>query len=306
MWKRVLEPRKIDERGYVELGGIRQWVQVRGTDPAHPVLLVLAGHGLSMVPFTPLLAAWERHFTVVLWDRRAVGRTRVADISDLTFDRLAADGIELIEHLGRGPVVLLGHSQGSVTGVRIARRRPDLVRAYAGLGQMADMPRNEVLAYDWTRRAAESRGRRRVVAGLDRLGRPPYPTPAGWIRRLRYAMAVDPEIGAWQRALLVRPLLMPGLGPRDHWHTLFDAMRLPQGLYDETMAVTPQTLGTRFEVPVVFLHGTDDHYAWTEPAREYLDAIEAPSKEFVPLDGLGHLGPILEPDRLLAELRPRF
>src|SRR3954466_6459338 len=127
-----IQPAGIDERGYVRLGGVRQWVQIRGADRTNPVLLMLHGHGISMVPFTPLLTAWERRFTVVQWDRRPVGRTRMAakaDHADLTFDRLAADGIELVKHLsgrlGVDKVVLLAHSQGSVIGVRMARQSPE-------------------------------------------------------------------------------------------------------------------------------------------------------------------------------------
>src|SRR5262249_45278453 len=81
----------IDEQGFVRLGGVDQWVQIRGTDRSNPVLLMLHPHGASMIPLTPLYAAWEKHFTVVLWDRRTVGRTRRtgrrSGDAEWTFDR---------------------------------------------------------------------------------------------------------------------------------------------------------------------------------------------------------------------------
>ena len=73
-------------------------------------------------------------------------------------------------------------------------------------------------------------------------------------------------------------------------------------MYDETMAVTPQTLGTRFEIPVLLLHGTQDTYAIPDLAQEYIERIEAPAKAYVTLDGLGHMAPFLAPDRILNEL----
>ena len=79
-------------------------------------------------------------------------------------------------------------------------------------------------------------------------------------------------------------------------------MVFPQHLYEETMAVTPETLGTHFEVPVLLLHGTRDAYAIPELAQEYVKSIEAPVKAYVPLDGLGHMAPFLAPDRILEEL----
>jgi pimeloyl-ACP methyl ester carboxylesterase len=302
-------PNGIDEHGYVRVGGVDQWVQIRGHDRANPVLLMLPGHGLSMVPFTPLLSLWEKHFTVVQWDRRMFGRTLIrngrAGGDGWTFDMFATDGIELAEYLhdrlGRGKVIVVAHSQGTVIGVRMVMRRPDLFHAYVGLGQMVDMARNEVLSYEALVRHADPKRAR----ALAKAGPPPYPDPRAWIRKQRAAMAADPEMGAWQKLLVGRTFATPGYTPRDIWHAATDALLLPQRLYDETMAVTPAWLGTRFAVPVLLLHGDRDAYAMPELAREYLDTIEAPAKELVLLDGLGHLGPLIHPDRVGTELIAR-
>ena len=311
----ALPPSGINEHGYVRLGGVDQWVQIRGADRANPVLLMLHGHGVSMIPLTPLYASWEKHFTVVQWDRRTVGRSRRAGRrsgdgnhdADWTFDRFVADGIELVEHLrqrlGQDRVVLAGHSQGTVIGVGMARRRPDLFHAYVGMSQMVDMERNEAIVYERLTAQARAAGRRRAAEGLVKLGPPPYPDRSGWTRRLRYTMAVDPEGRAWLKVSTVRRLLMPGSSVRDVLGWFTDVTVFPQHLYKETMAVTPETLGTRFEVPVLVLHGTQDVFAIPELAQEYVERIEATAKAFVPLDGLGHLAPFLAPDRVLQELR---
>jgi pimeloyl-ACP methyl ester carboxylesterase len=303
-------PTGIDEHGYVRIGGVDQWVQIRGAARNNPVLLMLHAHGASTIPLTPLYSLWEKHFTVVQWDRRTVGRTRraagKAGDADWTFDRFIADGIELVEHLrrrlGQDRVVLVAHSQGTVIGIGMARRRPDLIHTYVGLGQMVDMPRNESIVYQRLLTQARTDDHRKLADRLVALGPPPYPDPATWIQRLRYAMAVDPEARAWQKVAIVRALLMPGYTVRDILSLFTDVMVLPQHLYDETMAVTPQTLGTRFEIPVLLLHGTDDTYAIPELAQEYLERIEAPAKAYVTLDGLGHMAPFLAPDRILNEL----
>jgi len=306
----ALPPSGIDEHGYVRIGGVDQWVQIRGADRANPVLLMLHAHGASMIPLTPLYTSWEQHFTVVQWDRRTVGRTRLAGRrsgdADWTFDRFVTDGIELVEHLrerlGQDRVVVAAHSQGTVVGIGMIRRRPDLFRAYVGMGQMVDMPRNEAIVYERLLAQVRAAGRRRVVKGLVALGPPPYPDRTAWIRRLRYAMAVDSEGRAWRKVALTRLLLMPGYSVRDVLGWFADIMAFPQHLYEETMAVTPETLGTTFEVPVLILHGTRETYAIAELAQEYVERIEAPTKAYVPLDGLGHLAPFLAPDRISAEL----
>jgi pimeloyl-ACP methyl ester carboxylesterase len=189
-----------------------------------------------------------------------------------------------------------------VIGVGMAQRRPDLFHAYVGMGQMVDMARNESIVYERVLAKARAAGRHRVAEGLVKLGPPPYPDRATWIRRLRYATAVDPEWRAWQKVAVARVLLMPGYSVRDILGWITDVMVFPQHLYEETMAVTPETLGTRFEVPVLILQGTQEAYAIPELAQEYVELIEAPAKAYVPLDGLGHLAPFLAPDRILDEL----
>jgi hypothetical protein len=49
------------------------------------------------------------------------------------------------------------------------------------------------------------------------------------------------------------------------------------------------SLGLRFEVPVVFVQGTEDITTVTALAKAYFDRVDAPSKRFVTLAGVGHL-----------------
>lgn len=115
-------------------------------------------------------------------------------------------------------------------------------------------------------------------------------------------MAVNPEGRAWQKLAMVRMPFMPGNSVRDVFGWISDTMAFPQHLYEETMAVTPETLGTRFEVPVLLLHGTQDAFTMPELAQEYVERIEAPAKAYVPLDGLGHMAPFLAPDRIIDKV----
>ncbi len=64
-----------DER-FARIGGIDQWIGIRGEDRDNPVLLVIhGGPGSSYGIFTPVIRSWEKHFTVVQWDQRGAGRT---------------------------------------------------------------------------------------------------------------------------------------------------------------------------------------------------------------------------------------
>jgi proline iminopeptidase len=68
----IRTPNGIDESRFVQIGGIEQWVSIRGEDLANPVIVVAhGGPGSSLTPFIAIVSrAWERHFTVVHWDQR--------------------------------------------------------------------------------------------------------------------------------------------------------------------------------------------------------------------------------------------
>src|SRR5262249_13218958 len=157
----VQSPDGIDEALFINVGGLDQWITIRGEDRANPVILMLhGGPGMSYVPFATLFRDWEKHFTIVQWDRRGVGKTygKNGEVGSITLNLLASDGIALADslrrRLGKDRVILIGHSVGSVVGVLMAKQRPDLFYAYVGTDQIADMRKNESVSYRLLRERA--------------------------------------------------------------------------------------------------------------------------------------------------------
>ena len=74
---KIVSPNGIDESKAVEIGGIRQWITVRGRDRRNPILLVL--HGGPAAPDLPnrylFEGPWTDYFNVVEWDQRGSGKT---------------------------------------------------------------------------------------------------------------------------------------------------------------------------------------------------------------------------------------
>ena len=152
----IHSPNAIDEGLYVKIGGIDQWLQIRGQDRNNPVVLCLhGGPGASWLRLTTLFLPWEKEFTVVQWDQRGTGKTLettgASIASTMSVDRMAEDGIEVAEflqtHLHKDKIVLLGFSWGSLLGVQMAMRRPDLFDAYVGTGQISDIPHSQRIGY---------------------------------------------------------------------------------------------------------------------------------------------------------------
>jgi len=197
----IRTPNGIDEGLFVRAGGIDQWVSIRGEDRSNPVVLVLhGGPATSYMAFTTFFQPWEKYFTVVQWDRRGVGKTfgrnGRARSGQMTLDRIVEDGAEisgfLCRHLHKDKIILLGHSMGSMIGISIAARRPDLFYAYVGTEQIVDMARNEELSYQTILNSSRTAGNASTVKTLERIGAPPYQRALDWGAKQKAAEVADP------------------------------------------------------------------------------------------------------------------
>jgi pimeloyl-ACP methyl ester carboxylesterase len=115
---------------------------------------VLFSHGLLWDTrlFAPQVAALRDRHRCIAWDHRGQGRSEVtADGYDM--DTLAADAAALIERLGVAPVHFVGLSMGGFVGLRLAIRRPELLRSLvlidtsAGPEAPANVPRYRLLNF---------------------------------------------------------------------------------------------------------------------------------------------------------------
>lgn len=291
----------IHEARYVRIGGIEQWIQIRGDDRSNPVLLWLSGGpGFSTIPSTRAYRSWEKVFTVVMWDERGEGKTFERSgksvAATMTIDRMADDGIEVAEFLRRRlhkrKIVLLGHSWGSILGIHMIRRRPGLFSAYVGTGQVVELERDAQAAYPLLVQRAKDVHNTVAEKQLEDVGPPPYPdSPQKWVW-IKWANALDPGRhgggGGTQPAYIMQGAMWSqGL----MWNSI---------LRDDLPA-----LGTNFDVPIFFIQGAEDCLTVTRLARVYFDEIHAPQKHFVVLPNVGHLAVFTARDAFLRALVAR-
>src|SRR5690606_19241771 len=147
------------------IGGIEQWVTIKGADDSKPILLFL--HGGPGSPFTPYAEAifngWEKEFVLVHWDQRGTGKTfgtyapeefdpEFLKSHPLTVEQMVEDVIELTEYLlkqlKKEKVILFRTSWGSILGAKMASARPDLFHAYIGHSQLVHPEENNIYTYN--------------------------------------------------------------------------------------------------------------------------------------------------------------
>jgi pimeloyl-ACP methyl ester carboxylesterase len=300
----------IDESGFVPIGGIEQWIAVQGRHIEDPVIVYL--HGGPAEAQSPLLQEfrpWERAFTVLNWDQRGSGRTYGRygaatpgmSTPQGAFDRLTQDAIEVAEyacqHLGKRKVILVGQSWGSVLGLRVVKRRPDLFSAYVGTGFVASWAQCTKAREAWARAQAETAHDEATIKALDSTSALPTSDMRRMMAGREYLMSQsDVEYLQLQQKLL-------GRQTKDELHDWvaggqFTIPRLLRiiGSWD------PRKVGLEFKLPIYVIQGRDDHVTSFEGAKSYIAEISAPRKAFIPVDG-GHFACFTDPTAFVGALR---
>src|SRR3546814_6785772 len=149
--QRIVAPTGIQETCKARIGGIDQWINVRGQDRDNPVILFI--HGGPASPLMPTTWEFQRpleeYFTVVNYDQRGAGKTFLANDPDavaatLHITRYVDDAIEIAEHvrarLGKDKLIVVAHSRGRVGGMGAPLASPDMLPAYACPGPATTRP----------------------------------------------------------------------------------------------------------------------------------------------------------------------
>ena len=302
----------LTEEGFVKIGGIEQWITIKGASCSNPVILMVhGGPGNPNTVFDQLpYTAWEQDFTIVQWDQRGAGRTftrnpKSAD-AVLTLSGLANDGNDVAsfvaEHLKVKKVILFGGSWGSALAVSMALARPQMYAAYLGTGQMVNGRENETASYAKMMALARAAADEKNIAALEAMGLPPWTNPRhpGAFRRISRvyeAKASTPAPKAWWK-------LAPEYSSdkaRAEYESGEDYSWIQYvGMKGNGMHATLDLyrLGMAFKMPVFLVQGEQDLITTPEVARRYFDAISSPQKEFVLVPATGH---DLNPPMLAAQ-----
>ncbi|KJY38164.1 alpha/beta hydrolase [Streptomyces sp. NRRL S-495] len=315
---RIDTPDGIDEQGFVRIGGIEQWISVRGENRANPVMLEIhGGPGSSNAIYGPRTRAWEKYFTIVRWDMRGTGKTLgrsgAAGQGELSFARMYEDAVEVTEHvrarMGVGQVVLVANSFGSTFGLRLARQYPDRYSAYVGTDQnIHDGGRD-----DSARRALLARlraaGKRKELTTIEEMGADRRSWTAE--QHAAYAKTVattDPLTFRTMKSVVLKSLWFSPLHSLGELGTLGKGMKLSERILPQTAAFDDWADGTAFDLPFFVFQGDRDVLTPTDRVRQYVEDVHAPVKEFALIEEAGHFASFLHPDRflhlMLTKVRP--
>jgi pimeloyl-ACP methyl ester carboxylesterase len=301
----------IDQSFFVPLGGLDQWISIRGDDRRNPVLLVVhGGPGEAQWPQAVHYRSWEESFIVVQWDQRGAGHTygRYGEKTpDITLDRISKDGVELADYLCRTlskkKIIVLGHSWGSIIAVSMVQRRPELFAAYVGTGMVGSWKGSIKVKYDLALAKLRADGDAASVKELEASG-PPDPNDANKVFAFNdrvYPLWAPSDV-AWIKSLRADAPRLKAAYPKD-FKDFEEGFKfsVDKAVPDQKATDLPATasrIGTAFFV----IQGRDDVITPTRDAVDYFNSVTAPYKKLVLIPNAGHFAFMTEPTAFLEAL----
>ncbi|WP_231385911.1 MULTISPECIES: alpha/beta fold hydrolase [Rhodococcus] len=213
-------------------------------------------------------------YRVVAYDHRGQGESAPAARDELAVDVLAEDAAALIEHLDLAPCHVVGNSLGGFVALRLAARRPELLRTAAALGSSAEEE------YKLDEFAP-------LVGHLTEHGTADVVDTIMYIMFGDSSLAQESAMTSTWRAAIAR------LGPRigDAAHGVIHRGRIVEEL-----------AGCR--VPVLAVAGREDH-AYPPPISS-VNIADAAGGRHVTVDAAGHSVALEQPDEVARHLSEHF
>lgn len=273
-----LHPAKMDTLVTVEIGGIKQAIEIKTDDTSKPILLFLSGGpGSSMMKnadsFTNIL---KNKFTIVQWDQRDAGKTLELNPSPIqpSVELMGKDTHEvinfLLKTLKQKKLYLLGSSWGNVLGFYIVKNHPELLHAYYAANPIISQLESEKELL----KTLKIHFKENPVA-IEELSKVHFPftndEDAFYLRKwLFYKDGKDYVTSEnFKKGFL-------------QWSKTWSPA------WNEVMKIDlPKTL-KKVNCPIYFLVGKNDIQTLTSITKEYYEQLKAPKKDLFLFENSGH------------------
>jgi len=279
----------IDTTSVVSIGGIKQFISIKGKDASNPILLYLhGGPGAAVSSHSELVTGeLENQFVVAHWDQRGSGKTlELNNYSGIpSMDRMKQDAEEMLLHLlnrfDRKQLILLGNSWGTILGFHLAQTYPDKVQSFIAVSPIINHTKSQQLTLVTLQSHFTKKQNEKALAQLKSIS--------------------IPLADAKQMLILHRWEIVFNGGdfPDEQFEqylTYFNEWEKQwMPLYNEFYTLDLTTQITRIDCPLYILQGDKDLTTHYKVVESFFETIEAPKKELIWLENTGHNIPGTEP-----------
>ncbi|KAK2955524.1 putative alpha/beta hydrolase [Blattamonas nauphoetae] len=306
------------ERLELELNGAKQVIFLRGENINNPILLHLHGGPgmpqLATIVHSEKAERFEKYFTVCYWDQRGAGASSnmLTLKKNMTVDQLVDDTKELslfLKNLFKvEKIYLIGHSWGSYLGMRTISKHPEHYAAYIGVGQVASQRFSEKLAY---RRMMEHALELNDIKTMQKLSKfdvndEKFPT-LYYISTARTSILNKYGYGVTHVPSATIDLFEPLKNFKGYTNAeklatppafLHSLSYLWNPILDDVLAESIPSV----QVPVLVVQGKWDYTTSYTLAKDFIERLDAPIKEFITFEDSAHSPHVEQPEEFMRNL----
>lgn len=299
----------IQESIYIDVNGIKQYVQIRGENTENPVMIFIHGGPANPMGYvsTYYQKELESDFTIINYDQRGCGRTYFANDNsrEVNIDMLIADLDGIVEYantrFGNDKVIIVGHSWGTVLGSIYIQKYPEKVDCYIGVSQITNLYRNkinvayEALKTDSIKGTEDEKTLTEIAKRMEKVSSYRDMSVDDLLQLVnlnaKYIKCDGEMSGIGQ---MWTGITSPDMNLNDiKWFmTQMDINKF----FDDNKEIMEYAffgfdisqLSETYEVPVYYIAGKSDYGVCQNDVKQYYDKIKAPDKGFYMLDNTGH------------------
>ncbi|MGN0592950.1 MAG: alpha/beta fold hydrolase [Ruminococcus sp.] len=299
----------IQESTYIDLDGMKQYIQIRGESTENPVMIFI--HGGPASPMGYVSAYYQKELeselTIINYDQRGCGRTYYANDcnANSNIDLLVNDLNGIVEYakerFGKDHVILAGHSWGTVIGSIYVQKYPENVSCYIGISQITNLYENKLNVARTALEKDEIKGtedEQKLTELIKRMSQvKDYDDMS--LDDLGQLVSVTSKYIACEGEMSGLSQMITGITSPDmnfddiKWFMLQMDTEKFFVQNEEIMEYAffgfdIDMISKTYNVPVYYLAGKGDYAVSQEDAQAYYEKIEAPDKAFYWIENAGH------------------
>ena len=271
-----------------DIGGIKQFVEVKTDDASKPILLFLSGGpGSSMIrnadAFTSIL---KSKFTIVQWDQRDAGKTLQLNSSPVppSVEQMQDDTLQVIAFLRKqyqqDKIYLLGSSWGNVLGFHVVKTHPEWLHAYFAVNPVVSQLASERELLD----TLKNHFKDNAAASKD-------------LSSVDTSFNTDDDLYYLRKWLFYKDGM--AYATSDEFKTMFMQWTATWSpVWKKVMTLDLRQSLKKVEVPVYLFVGKNDIQTSARITREYFNELQAPRKDLFLFEQSGHQIHKDEPEKL--------
>ncbi|MHC1702505.1 MAG: alpha/beta hydrolase family protein [Tenuifilaceae bacterium] len=288
----------------LQIGGVKQFLIIRGVDSTKPVILFVhggpGGPEIGMMKETNQLI--ENDFVMVYWEQRGAGKSYTGQIptESMNLSQFITDTGELSEYLikrfKKDKIYIMGHSWGSLLAILAANKYPEFFHAYFGIGQIAHQYKGELVSFEWAKNQAKIRNDEKAINVLTNMTFPDsLASNAVWDEFIATERSYVMKFGggATHKMTGILPLVKMIFLTKEY--TIKEKFNYLKGSSFSIKYLWPEVINTNLfneidsmRIPVYILQGLYDYQTPSPVAKEFYNQLKAPVKEFFLFENSAH------------------